>query len=117
MAEARLVDELTRCALACHAIAVIGDEPHRRGRPACDVERVRSRAADHLTTTQIEGIFAMSCSRFICRVQVAPTLIIERSPPSTGFAEIAARTGFADQSHLSRWVRRVHGVPLSRLTA
>jgi hypothetical protein len=26
-------------------------------------------------------------------------------------------TGFADQSHLSRWVRRVHGVPLSRLTA
>jgi AraC family transcriptional regulator len=34
-----------------------------------------------------------------------------------GLAEIAARTGFADQSHLSRWVRRVHGVALSRLTA
>src|SRR5712675_2315580 len=27
MATARLVDELTRCALARHAIAVIGDEP------------------------------------------------------------------------------------------
>ena len=27
-----------------------------------------------------------------------------------GLAEIAAGTGFADQSHLSRWVRRVHGV-------
>lgn len=27
-----------------------------------------------------------------------------------GLAEIAARTGFADQSHLTRWVRRVHGV-------
>jgi AraC family transcriptional regulator len=25
-------------------------------------------------------------------------------------AEIAARTGFADQSHLTRWVRHVHGV-------
>jgi AraC family transcriptional regulator len=25
-------------------------------------------------------------------------------------ADIAAETGFADQSHLSRWVRRVHGV-------
>ncbi len=25
-------------------------------------------------------------------------------------AEIAATTGFADQSHLTRWVRRVHGV-------
>jgi AraC family transcriptional regulator len=32
-----------------------------------------------------------------------------------GLAEIAARTGFADQSHLSRWVRRVHGVPLTEL--
>jgi AraC family transcriptional regulator len=34
-----------------------------------------------------------------------------------GLAEIAARTGFADQSHLSRWVRRVHGVPLTKLAA
>jgi AraC family transcriptional regulator len=25
-------------------------------------------------------------------------------------AAIAAKTGFADQSHLTRWVRRVHGV-------
>jgi AraC family transcriptional regulator len=25
-------------------------------------------------------------------------------------AAVAADTGFADQSHLSRWVRRVHGV-------
>jgi AraC family transcriptional regulator len=34
-----------------------------------------------------------------------------------GLAEIAARTGFADQSHLSRWARRVHGVPLTQLAA
>ena len=27
-----------------------------------------------------------------------------------GLAEIAAKTGFADQSHLTRWIRRVHGV-------
>jgi AraC family transcriptional regulator len=32
-----------------------------------------------------------------------------------GLAEIAARTGFADQSHLSRWVRRVHGVSPAQL--
>jgi AraC-like DNA-binding protein len=32
-------------------------------------------------------------------------------------AEIAASTGFADQSHLSRWVRRVHGVSPSQLAA
>jgi AraC family transcriptional regulator len=32
-----------------------------------------------------------------------------------GLAEIAAETGFADQSHLSRWIRRVHGVTPSEL--
>jgi AraC family transcriptional regulator len=30
-------------------------------------------------------------------------------------AEIAVRTGFADQSHLWRWMRRVHGVSLTQL--
>jgi AraC family transcriptional regulator len=34
-----------------------------------------------------------------------------------GLAEIAAATGFADQSHLSRWVRRVHGVSPTKLMA
>jgi AraC family transcriptional regulator len=32
-----------------------------------------------------------------------------------GLAEIAASTGFAHQSHLSRWVRRVHGVSPTQL--
>ena len=32
-------------------------------------------------------------------------------------AEIAAATGFADQSHLSRWVKRVHGGSLTQLTS
>jgi AraC family transcriptional regulator len=35
----------------------------------------------------------------------------------TGLAEIAACTGFADQSHLSRWVRRVYGASLTQFTA
>jgi AraC family transcriptional regulator len=34
-----------------------------------------------------------------------------------GLAEIATSTGFADQSHLSRWVKRVYGVSLTRLVA
>jgi AraC family transcriptional regulator len=34
-----------------------------------------------------------------------------------GLAEIAAATGFADQSHLSRWVRRVHGASPTELMA
>jgi AraC family transcriptional regulator len=32
-----------------------------------------------------------------------------------GLAEIAAKTGFSDQSHLTRWVRRVHGVSPTQL--
>jgi AraC family transcriptional regulator len=35
----------------------------------------------------------------------------------SGLAEIAACTGFADQSHLARWVRRVHGVSLTQLAS
>jgi AraC family transcriptional regulator len=34
-----------------------------------------------------------------------------------GLAEIAASTGFADQSHLTRWVRRVHGVSPTQLVS
>jgi AraC family transcriptional regulator len=41
------------------------------------------------------------------RVQRAVALVREGK---FSLAEIAARTGFADQSHLTRWVRRVHGV-------
>jgi AraC family transcriptional regulator len=46
------------------------------------------------------------------RLQAAIARIRERR---TCFAGIAADTGFADQSHLSRWVRRVHGVALSKI--
>ena len=34
-----------------------------------------------------------------------------------GLAEIAAKTGFADQSHLTRWVRRVYGVSPTQIMA
>jgi AraC family transcriptional regulator len=47
------------------------------------------------------------------RLQRAIELVREGQ---AGLAEIAAATGFADQSHLSRWVRRVHGVSLTQLT-
>lgn len=33
------------------------------------------------------------------------------------FAEVAAETGFADQSHLARWVRRVHGATMGQLAS
>jgi AraC family transcriptional regulator len=40
---------------------------------------------------------------------------IERIRRGMSLAEVAADTGFADQSHLSRWIRRVHGVTPSQL--
>jgi AraC family transcriptional regulator len=48
------------------------------------------------------------------RLQRAVELIREGR---SGLADIAADTGFADQSHLTRWVRRVHGVSLTELGA
>jgi len=48
------------------------------------------------------------------RLQRAVELVREGR---VGLAEIAACSGFADQSHLSRWVRRVHGVSLTQLAA
>jgi AraC family transcriptional regulator len=41
------------------------------------------------------------------RLRRAVEMVRERK---FGLAAIAAKTGFADQSHLTRWIRRVHGV-------
>src|ERR1700759_5644646 len=46
------------------------------------------------------------------RLQAALALICEGR---MSLAEIAADTGFADQSHMSRWIRRVHGIAPSAL--
>jgi AraC family transcriptional regulator len=56
----------------------------------------------------------MSPHRYIVhqRLQRAVELLREGR---SGLAEIAVITGFADQSHLSRWVRRVYGISLRQL--
>lgn len=41
------------------------------------------------------------------RVERARLLLLE---PSASIADVAAQTGFANQSHLARWMRRVAGV-------
>lgn len=58
----------------------------------------------------------MSPHRYIVhlRLQRAVELVRERR---SGLAAIAISTGFADQSHLSRWVRRVYGASLTQLVA
>jgi AraC family transcriptional regulator len=56
----------------------------------------------------------MSPHRYVVHLRLQRAIALVREGRS-GLAEIAARTGFADQSHLSRWVRRVHGVSLTQL--
>jgi AraC family transcriptional regulator len=65
-------------------------------------------------------IFARSVGitphRYVVHLRLQRAIELVRGGRS-GLAEIAARTGFADQSHLWRWVRRVHGVSLTQLAA
>jgi AraC family transcriptional regulator len=56
----------------------------------------------------------MSPHRYVVHRRLQRAIELAREGRS-GLAEIAAQTGFADQSHLSRWVRRVHGVPLTQM--
>jgi len=58
----------------------------------------------------------MTPHRYVVHLRLQRAIELIREQQSS-FAEIAARTGFSDQSHLSRWVRRVRGVPLSQLIA
>jgi AraC family transcriptional regulator len=58
----------------------------------------------------------MSPHRYVVHLRLRRAMELVRDGRA-GLAEIAAHTGFADQSHLSRWVRRVHGVPLTQLVA
>jgi AraC family transcriptional regulator len=55
------------------------------------------------------------CRVFSRSVGMSPHRYVVVRDGRFGFAEIAARTGFADQSHLSRWIRRVHGVSLKEI--
>jgi AraC family transcriptional regulator len=67
---------------------------------------------------QFTRVFARSVGmtphRYIVHLRLQRAIELVRDGRS-GLAEIAAHTGFADQSHLSRWVRRVYGVSLTQL--
>jgi AraC family transcriptional regulator len=58
----------------------------------------------------------VSPHRYVVHLRLQRAIELVRDGRS-GLAEIAACTGFADQSHLTRWVRRVHGVSLTQLVA
>jgi AraC family transcriptional regulator len=54
--------------------------------------------------------------RYVVHLRLQSALELVRDRRYT-LAEIASGTGFADQSHLTRWVQRVHGVSPTELVA
>ena len=77
--------------------------------------KIAGRSPFHFTRIFTRSV-GVTPHRYIVHLRLRRAIELVRDGRS-GLAEIAARTGFADQSHLSRWVRRVHGVSLTQLAA
>jgi AraC family transcriptional regulator len=70
---------------------------------------IAGRSRFHFTRAFARSV-GMTPHRYVVHLRLQRALELMREGRQ-GLAEIAVATGFADQSHLSRWVRRVHGVP------
>ncbi|MET1027595.1 MAG: AraC family transcriptional regulator [Dongiaceae bacterium] len=77
--------------------------------------KMAGRSPFHFTRVFTRSV-GVTPHRYIVHLRLRRAIELVRDERS-GLAEIAARTGFADQSHLSRWVRRVHGVSVTQLVA
>ena len=76
---------------------------------------IAGRSPFHFTRVFARSV-GVTPHRYVVHLRLQRAIELLRAGRS-GLAEIAATTGFADQSHLSRWVRRVHGVTLTELSA
>jgi AraC family transcriptional regulator len=76
---------------------------------------IAARSPFHFTRVFTQAV-GLTPHRYVIHLRLRRAVELLRDG-RLGLAEIAACTGFADQSHLSRWVRRVHGVSLTQLTA
>ena len=76
---------------------------------------IAARSPFHFTRVFTRSV-GMTPHRYVVHLRLQRAIELVREGQS-GLAEIAVRTGFADQSHLSRWVRRVHGVAPTQLVA
>jgi len=77
--------------------------------------RIAGRSPFHFTRVFARSV-GMTPYRYVVHLRLRGALELMRDGRH-GLATIAAATGFADQSHLSRWVRRVHGVSPTELIA
>jgi len=77
--------------------------------------KIAGRSPFHFTRLFTRSV-GVSPHRYVVHLRLQRAVELVRDGQS-GLAEVAVCTGFADQSHLSRWVRRVHGVSLTQLAA
>ena len=77
--------------------------------------RLAGRSEFHFTRVFARSV-GMTPHRYVVHQRLQRAVELLRAGTS-GLADIAASTGFADQSHLARWMRRVHGVSPTQLTA
>src|SRR5262249_24023172 len=130
-------NDIASCFLS-HLVARHRAGTHRPARGSLGskaLERLREYIVDHLDESvdvaALDGIAGRSPFHFsrvfkrsvgvtphqyVLRLRMRRAIELVREG-RLGLAEVAARTGFADQSHLSRWIRRVHGVCLTQLDA
>jgi len=76
---------------------------------------IAGRSPFHFTRVFARSV-GVTPHRYVVHLRLQRAIELVREGRSD-LAEIAAATGFSDQSHLSRWVRRVHGVCLTELIA
>jgi AraC family transcriptional regulator len=93
-----------------HVVAHI-DEPIE----VATLAKIAGRSPFHFTRLFTRSV-GVSPHRYVVHLRLRRAVELVRDGRS-GLAEVAVRTGFADQSHLTRWVRRVHGVSLTQLVA
>jgi AraC family transcriptional regulator len=77
--------------------------------------KIGGRSPFHFTRVFARSV-GMTPYRYVVHLRLQRALELMRDGRH-GLADIAAATGFADQSHLSRWVRRVYGVSPTEITA
>jgi AraC family transcriptional regulator len=76
---------------------------------------IAGRSPFHFTRLFAQAV-GMTPHRYVVHLRLRRAVEMVRHGGAS-LAEAAACTGFADQSHLSRWVRRVYGVSPSQLAA
>lgn len=78
-----------------------------------DLAKLAGRSAFHFSRVFARSV-GMTPHRYVVHLRLQAAVRHVRDGRMS-LAAIAADTGFADQSHLSRWIRRVHGVAPSEL--